>query len=237
MVNYFLRKNGISRDKKKFTAQIFNSRSYTFDDIANYLIEMNAGLSSSMIYGMWEGMKNAVSHFLKEGGSINTELFNVHPSIKGVFEDMNDEFNSSRHQFKLNLQPGILLKSIPGSLKGRKRLPGSACVIISVTDIKSGKMDELLSPGANMRIIGKNLRIEGSDPLCGLYFVPVDSAQKPVKVEMLELATNKPSEIVTVIPQLKKGRWNLHMISQYSRGKILRKVPYKISFDKEFKVS
>ena len=238
MVDYVLKQNKLtSTDGKQYSAQVVNSRSYTFDDIAKHLIKHNTGLSSSVIYGLWEGIKGAVEEFLMEGGSINTELFNAHPSIKGVFNGLDDGFDSSRHHVRLNLRTGKLLRDIPRKLKVRKTTNASKSVILSVTDIKSGLVNEILTPGKNINIIGKGVKIKGENPVCGLYFVPEKTNEQTVKVELTDVVVNKPSQIIALIPKLNKGTWNVRLVTQFARGNKCLKAPQNVTFEKKLNVA
>jgi hypothetical protein len=81
----------------------------------------NTGLSGAVIHGVWEGIKNAVDEYIADGESINTELFQIHASIKGVFNGKDDSFDRSRHQIRLCMRPGLLLSNSTAYLKVRKR--------------------------------------------------------------------------------------------------------------------
>ena len=154
MINYYLKPYELAGNGRKYSAQVVNSKSYTFDDIAKYLLRHNTGLSSSVIYGLWEGIKDAVTEFVSEGGSINTELFNARASIKGIFAGMQDRFDSGRHEIKLNLQPGIILRDVPKKMKARRHSCGPAGLITGVTDFKTGSVNSCITPGKNIRING-----------------------------------------------------------------------------------
>ena len=238
MIEYVLEQNELTGEPKKFKAQVVYSRSYTFDDIAKHLIKHNTGLSNSVIYGLWEGIKSAVEELISDGSAINTELFNARISIKGVFNGMDDGFDASRHEIRLNLRPGTLLRGIPKGLKVKKVNSRIKSRILSVTDIKTGEVDSCLTPGKNIRIVGQRVKINGDDPSCGLYFVPTSScADDYVKVESSEFVVNNPSEIIAVIPNLSKGIWNLTLITQYSQGTKFRKTPYSVICEKDFNVA
>ena len=237
MIEYVLKINELTGEGKKYNAQVVNSRSYTFDDIAKHLIKHNTGLSSAAIYGLWEGIKGAVEEFISEGASVNTELFHTSASIKGVFDSMDDGFDSSRHKIRLNLQPGLLLRNIQEKLRARKVNAGAQGLIRCVTDINSGRENEILSPGKTMRITGLRLKIDGTDPSCGLYFIPEKSTGTPVKVEQSGIVVNRPSEIIAVIPKLGKGNWSLRLITQFSRGKVRCKKPINITCAASFSVA
>ena len=236
MIEYVLERNELTGEPEKYRAQVINSRSYNFDDIAKHLIKHNTGLSRTVIYGLWEGIKSTVEELISDGSAINTELFNASISIKGVFEGLDDGYDSSRHMIRLNLRPGTLLRDIPKSLKVKKLNAGAKSLILSVTDIKTGAVNSLLTPGKNIKIIGFKVKINGDDPSCGLYFVPAKNPEKPVKVEPSEFVVNNPSEIIAVIPNLCKGIWNLKLVTQYSHNKC-RKTPHSVTFEKDFSVA
>ena len=237
MIDYSLETNELTGDPKKYRAQVQNSKSYTFDDIAKHLIKHNTGLSSSVIYGLWEGIKGAIEEYTSEGGVINTEIFQTSISIKGTFNGMDDGFDPSRHKIRLNLRPGSLLQAVPGKLKVRKLNLGVKAFINSVTDIKTGSVDDKLTPGKNVRIIGQRLKITGDDPSCGLYFVSDKPQETPVKVETSEYVVNNPSELIAVIPNLKKGNWKLRLVTQFSRGPNHLKKPQNVTFEKMLTVA
>ena len=236
-MQYYLQKNRFNGLEKKYTAKSVNSRSYTFDDIVRDLLDYQTGLSSSVIYGVWEGIKHTIEKRLKEGNSINTELFNVRAGIKGNFESQDDEFSPGRHKIKLNMQPGTVLRRIQNEIKPKKLSPGVITIINSVTDIKSGSVDEILAPGNSIRITGKSVKIAGNDPSCGLYFVSSKTSEQPVKVEISDITVNKPSEIITIVPKLGKGIWKVRVVSQFSKGNKFLKEPKTQTYEKNLTVA
>jgi hypothetical protein len=237
MIEYILEPNELVEDAEKFRAQVINSRSYTFEDIARRLIKRNSGLSLPEITGVWEGIKDVVEEIIAEGGIINTELFRVRASIKGVFNGTDDKFDASRHEIRLNLRTGQLLHGTPKKLKTKKRIAPAKSLIQSVTDVKSGAVNSHLTPGKNIKIIGTRLKIDGKDPSCGLYFVPEKTTDAAVKVEASEFAMNNPSQIIVVIPALKKGKWHLRLVTQYSRTKKHLRQPQTVTFGKVLTVA
>ena len=232
MIHYVLETNELTGEPKKYRAQVVNSRSYNFDDIAEHLLQHNTGLSGAVIRGVWEGIKGAVEEYIADGGSVKTELFHIHPSIQGVFESKDDSYDSSRHSIRLYLRPGSLLRTVPGRLKAKKTNSGAKSYISSVTDISTNSVNDSLTPGKSIRISGCRLKIWGEDPSCGIYFVPEKNTISTVKVDLSELVVNKPSQIITVVPKLSKGRWNLRLVTQFSRGKFSLKSPQSVTFEK-----
>ena len=237
MIQYVLETNELTGEPRKYRAMVVNSRSYTFEDIAEHLLQHNTGLSGAVIRGVWEGIKGAVEEYIADGASIKTELFHIRPGIQGVFESKDDGFDSSRHSIRLHLCPGSLLRNVPGRLKVKKTNTGSRSFISSVTDISSSSVNDSLTPGKSIRITGSRVKISGEDPSCGIYFVPEKGTSSPVKVDFSELVVNHPSQLITVVPKLGKGKWNLRLVTQYSRGNIQLKKPQSVTFDKSLTVA
>ena len=237
MIEYVLDQYDLAGDPQRYRAHVVNSRKYTFDDIANHLLKHNTGLSGPVIYGVWEGIKGAVEDYLSEGGAVNTELFRVNASVRGVFNGRDDRFDMRRHRVRINMQPGSLLNKVSKSIKVKKRSSAATSFITSVTDVKSGSVNGILTPGRNIRILGSRVKINGDDPSVGLYFVPEKAADAAVRIEASEYVVNNPSEIIAVIPNLKKGRWKLRLVTQYTTGPKYRKVPRSLSFEKSLTVA
>ena len=237
MVEYILEPNGLTTKPNQHKARVVNTKSYNFDDIASYMLKHNTGLSPSVIYGVWEGIKGAVENLVFEGGAINTELFRARASIRGVFDSAGDRYDANRHVIRLKLRPGSLLQSLAGKLKARKLRPAGKSFIRTVYDIKTGTSDSFLTPGNNIRIKGQRLQIKGTDPSCGVYLVSAGNTVPTVKIEKTELVANKPSEIIALIPGLDKGGWTIRLVTQYSNGRKCLKTPMNITYDREFTVS
>jgi len=237
MIGYTLEPNELTGEPKKYRAQVVSSRSYTSDDIAKHLIKHNAGLSPAAVYEVLEAIKNSVAEIISDGGAISTELFHAKISIKGVFDGMDDGFDESRHEIRLNLRPGPLLRDIPKTLQVKKLNPSAKSRIFSVTDIKTGAVDSNLTPGKNIRILGQKVKIDGDDPVNGLYFFSAKNPERPVKVDPSEFVKNNPSEVIVVIPNLSRGTWNLKLVTQYTAGNKCRKTPHSIIYEKELIVT
>jgi hypothetical protein len=47
----------------------------------------------------------------------------------------------------------------------------SGFFIAQVTDLRTGGINDLLTPGRNAKIAGGKIKVEGSDPSRGVYFV------------------------------------------------------------------
>ncbi|WP_148285377.1 DUF4469 domain-containing protein, partial [Flavobacterium sp. B17] len=80
----------------------------------------------------------------------------------------------------------------------------SSAVILQVTDVKSGSVNDLLTPGRNLKILGSKIKVTGEDPSVGIYFVDA-TTQAKTKVEQSDIViNNNPSDyIVSDLKDLK----------------------------------
>jgi len=110
----------------------------------------------------------------------------------------------------------------------------SSAVILQVTDVKSGSVNDLLTPGRNLKIVGSKIKIMGDDSSVGIYFVDV-ATQGRTKVEQSDIVTNNPSEVIVVIPALATGTYQLEIVTQFT-GSYLLKESRTTTFDRELTV-
>ncbi len=112
--------------------------------------------------------------------------------------------------------------------------PQCSLVILQVTDVKSGSVNDLLTPGRNLKIAGSKIKVTGEDPSVGVFFVNVVT-QARTKVEASDIVTNNPSEVMVVIPELAAGTYAIELLTQYSGSQTLKE-PRTATLDKQLTV-
>jgi hypothetical protein len=235
MLDYVLEVNDLTQDAGDYRAQVVNVQSFTQQDIVDKIMRIGAGLTRSDIAAVLEAEKQVIADIVGEGGAVTTELFNAFPSIQGVFHSPEDAFDEGRHKARINLHAGKALRDAAGRIKPKKVaavLTGT--IIASVTDVKTGSVNDKLTPGRDVKIAGTKLKLDGSDPAVGLYFVP-DAGGNAVKVDASDVVVNRPSELIAVIPALAAGSYQVRIITQYTGGKAL-KTPHTVTFEKPLTV-
>ncbi|WP_312903224.1 DUF4469 domain-containing protein, partial [Chryseobacterium taichungense] len=174
-------------------------------------------------------MEHATELFLKEmayqlcdGFSVNTGYFTASTTIRGVFDSPSETFNKDKHSIIFQFNQGEKLRAeIPNIEVSILGVAESSAVILQVTDVKSGSVNDLLTPGRNLKIVGSKIKVAGDDPSVGIYFVDV-ATQERTKVEPSDIVTNNPSELILVIPALAAGTYNLEVVTQYGGGTPLK---------------
>jgi hypothetical protein len=186
-----------------------------------------------------EAMEHNVNLFLKEMGyqlsdgfSVNTGYFTANALIRGVFNSPTETFNSDKHAILYQFNQGdVLRKELSGIAVEITGVGDSSINITEVLDVKTGSVNDLLTPNRNLRIKGFKLKLAGENPAVGVYFIN-QTTQERTKVETSEIVTNNPAELIIVTPELAKGTYGLEVTSQYAGGGINLKEPRTSAFDK-----
>jgi hypothetical protein len=107
-------------------------------------------------------------------------------------------------------------------------------VIAQITDVKTGSVNDLLTPGRPLKIEGHKVKIAGDNPANGIYFVNLTTAER-TGVDASDIVTNNPSELIVVIPDLGTGTYSLEVTTQYAVSFLLKE-PRTATFDKTLTV-
>jgi hypothetical protein len=90
---------------------------------------------------------------------------------------------------------------------------------------------DLLTPGRNAKISGGKLKVEGTDPACGVYFVnEADGAR--VKVDEADIVENLNAHLLIIVPALPAGTYRLEVTTQYGGSSKPLKAPRTAVFDR-----
>jgi hypothetical protein len=185
-------------------------------------------------------MQHAVELFLKEMGyrlcdgfSVNTGWFTASVHIHGTFDSKTDTFDPQRHTVLFEFHQGALLRKelelVDIEIKG---VAETGIVIAQVTDVKTGSINDLLTPNRNLKIAGHRIKIAGEKDENGVYFIDLDT-QKETKVDASDFVTNNPSDLVVVIPDLAAGTYRLKISTQFGNNvKTPLKDPRSAVFDR-----
>jgi hypothetical protein len=192
-------------------------------------------------------MEHAVELFHKEmayrlcdGFSVNTGWYNAGVHVKGVFDSPTDVFDPARHTVATEFHQGAELRkelsAVTVSILGKAE---SSFFIAQVTDMRTGSVNDLLTPGRNAKIAGGKLKIAATaekEAVCGVYFVNADTAER-VKVDAADVVENQNAHLLVVVPALAAGTYHLAVSTQYSTGTSLLKERRTTALDKPLTVS
>jgi len=233
MLKYSLVENQLTDRADDYLAITQSLESLDKEAIINRMLKKGTALTRTDILGVLNSLEEVVEEALLDGYSITHPLFNTSFSISGVFESPLDVFDGNRHKLNINLTKGVRLRNAERNVKFEKTTTASPMPIIQeVKDSISGKVNEILTPRGVVEIRGYNLKIEGDDKVCGLWFVSDNG--KEFKAETL--IENKPSRIMAMIPALEKGVYQVKIVSQFTGSVRLLKTPKQCIYSKNLKV-
>jgi hypothetical protein len=217
-----LYENYLTDDPNCLTAKVISERTLNTKEICQTAVKRGGAPSTA------EAMEHNVKLFLKEmtyqlkgGFGINTEYFTASTQVRGAFKNRNEKFDPNKHSVLFRFNQGVLLRKELSDIEVQVMGMGEVGIIIShVVDVKTGSVNDLITPGGTLKIRGGKLKIVGDNPQVGVSFE--DEAGNAVQVDERDIIVNKPSELLVHIPELNAGRYQLTICNQYSVGALLK---------------
>lgn len=236
-IKAYLYDNLLTPDPNDFVARVSSERSLSVADICHSAATRGGADVSDA------AMSHAVELFLKEmayrlcdGFAVNTGYFTAMPVVRGVFLNPNETFDPQRHTLQFQFTQGELMRreieNVEVEIMG---VAETGLYIGQVEDMKSRTVNEVLTPGFNLRVTGTKLRVVGDKPGVGIFFRET-ATNTATKVDEGDIVINNPSELMIIIPALPTGTYQLEVTTQYSMGKQWLKEPRTSVFEKTLTV-
>lgn len=236
-IKAYLYDNLLTPDPNDFVARVSSERSLSVADICHSAATRGGADVSDA------AMSHAVELFLKEmayrlcdGFAVNTGYFTAMPVVRGVFLNPNETFDPQRHTLQFQFTQGELMRreieDVEVKIMG---VAETGLYIGQVEDMKSRTVNEVLTPGFNLRVTGTKLRVVGDKPGVGIFFRET-ATNTATKVDEGDIVINNPSELMIIIPALPAGTYQLEVTTQYSTGNKLLKEVRSAVFDRPLTV-
>ncbi|SDI47407.1 protein of unknown function [Chryseobacterium taeanense] len=233
-IKAYLYDNTLTKDNPNdFIARTASERSLSVKQICEAAASRGgADVSASAMEHATELFLKEMAYQLCDGFSVNTGYFTASTTIRGVFDSASETFNKDKHSIIFQFNQGEKLRAeIPNIEVEILSVAESSAVILQVTDVKSGSVNDLLTPGRNLKIVGSKIKVAGEDPSVGIYFVNATTHTR-TQVDTSDIVTNNPSEVMVVIPELPSGTYNLEIVTQFSKNSAFLKEPRVALLDK-----
>ena len=222
MLQYSLEDNPLTERPDDYSAIAHAAGSYMLEDIINAMLSRGTLVTRTDIMAVLNNFFETTESIIERDGMVNTPLFNTSFSISGVFNGPLDSFDSGRHKLNINISRGIRLRDTEKRVKLEKTNPSVTLPQIQeVKDTASNTVNERLTPNGVIEVRGYTLKIEGEHPNCGLWFVHENGTETKAS----QIFENKPSKILSMIPALPQGNYQLKIVTQYSIGGKILKTP------------
>jgi len=162
---------------------------------------------------IWECM-----YQLANGFGVNLEYFSLVPHVGGTFNKPNENQDDERHPVSIRFRPNAKMKKITNAIDVVvDGLADCSGWIDEFTDTDEQEVNSIFVPGNQFVLTGSKIRVEGSDPSCGVFFVSEDDPAQEVRVN--RIAKNHRSEIIGICPNTGHIRSKIVVRTQYSNSK------------------
>jgi hypothetical protein len=233
-IKAWLYENPLTEDPNDYSARVASERSLSVRDICESAATRGgADINAAAMEHAVELFHKEMAYRLCDGFSVNTRWYNVSVHIKGEFNLSGEGFDPAKHTVVVEFRQGAELRREMGSVSVNiMGKADSGFFIAEVVDLRSGSVNDLLTPGRNARISGGKIKIEGDDPSCGVYFVNETDGSR-VKVDGRDIVENGKSRLLVVIPALAAGTYRLEITTQSTgSGGVPLKTPRTAVFDR-----
>ncbi|WP_042720431.1 DNA-binding domain-containing protein [Flavobacterium sp. B17] len=223
-IKAYLYDNTLTKDNPNdFIARTVSERSLSVKQICEAAASRGgADVSASAMEHATELFLKEMAYQLCDGYSINTGYFTASTTIRGVFDSPSETFNKDKHSIIFQFNQGEKLRAEISNIEVEiLGVAEASSVILQVTDVKSGSVNDLITPGRNLKIAGSKIKVAGNDPFIGVFFVNVSTNLRTM-VEESDIVTNNPSEVMVVIPALPAGTYQLEVVTQFADSSILK---------------
>ena len=237
-IKAWLYRNPLVADRDDYLIRPVSERTLAVKDICETAVKRgDADISAS-------AMEHAVNLFHKEMGyqlcdgfSINTGWYMAGPLVRGLADNPKERYDKEKHTLLFEFHQGSLLRKELETVEVEfLGVANTGPIIAEVIDVKTGSVNDLLTPNRNLRIAGYKIKIAGDNAANGVYFVNRTTAER-TRIDDSDIAFNNPSALVVVIPEMETGTYLLEVTTQYgSNKKTLLKEPRTAIFDKELRI-
>ncbi|MFV0378741.1 MAG: DNA-binding domain-containing protein [Mangrovibacterium sp.] len=220
-LHFALFENHLTPDPTDFMAVVQNLPSKTQDDVMNLMVSRGSTVTKAEALAVFEEYALAIELLVRDGNSVNTPLFNLSPSIKGVFHSETENFNPAIHTVRLNITPGTRLRQMAQNVSV-SRVHGASPQPdpLYLDDLGSGTRNDTLTPGNIAQLKGSRLKFDPADVLQGIFIQSTDGVSE---TRVQTVSNNKPSQLDFLVPALAAGTYRVEVRALVHHSKNLRK--------------
>jgi len=229
--------NLLKNNKGTFKAQVITSQAHGIKDICvSFCSKRRSSLDPDTLEYHVRLFFEEMCELLDSGDAINTGYFAAAPTIKGSFKNKYDTFDVKKHRVTYKFSQGALLRKRTANMEA-EIFHGTSVNFgfIRVRDVYSGSLNNVITPGKNLKIEGQKIKLSGTHPDVGVYFISETTGER-TKVPQVDVITNQNKNLLIFIPDLQPDSYRLEHITQYAGKGTLLNVPRSTLLDRTLKV-
>ena len=222
----------ITERKDDRCGRIVRTKSLKLDDLVAIAVLRRTDLNASTLKSAFNLLVDVTVEEVANGAAVDFGPVHISLGVEGVFIGDNAKWDSTKHRLKIVTSATSRMRSILSNITTNVRgMASSGIYINSVTDVATGEVNTMLTPGGAVNITGSKIKIAGDDPACGITLVS-ENSPSIIVIPASAIAINDPSKITFVMPTtLVPGDYKLNITTQYSSSNMLLKEPRTYIFD------
>ena len=193
----------------------------TADDLIKDLTSRGSILKPTEIKAVLDAYWEQIGAYLAQGYTYRDAYVHVTASMTGTFASQQDRYEAPRHGLKVHarLQNPVvrLLKQV--KLRYTAQRPREPWVQ-SVVGLQNPDAPKALMAGKLAEVRGALLKLWGTHPEEGVFFVPLAAGQPAIRAE--RLITNQNTTLLLEVPTLPPGPYHLEVRNTARKGTRLR---------------
>lgn len=218
-LKYALFENHLTSDPDDYMAVVQNLQSKSQDDVIDLMISRGSTATRAEALSVIEEYTLAIVLLLKDGYAINTPVFNLSPSVKGIFTSSDQAFNPAVHSVKINISVGSRLREagrmvVVERVKGASPKPDPEYI----DDLGSGTRNDQITPGNIAQVCGSRLKFDPAGESQGIFFIATNGTEVKARV----IARNKPAQVDFLVPPLSPGEYRLEIRTTMGKNTEIR---------------
>lgn len=176
MIKFGLFKNHLIPNANNYRAVIQDLEIIDDDDLLKEMI-VPGGVTATQASAVLTAWYEAIEKALKSGKGVKTKLMTIKPSVKGVFEDEDDDFDATKHFVGLNIFLRNPLRNIAKLLRAQKiKVRKPAPMIRHFIDTATQQNDKVISVGMVGELAGEFLKCDPNDEDQGVFIIKSDGS-------------------------------------------------------------
>ena len=213
-------------DDYTFNTQYVGTRS--IDDICKLAqTKMGDKYSASEMRAVYDAIYAAAKTELFGGATVEFGFANNSVGVEGSFVGPLAQFDPAKHNVVLRTSPtAAIRKELSEVTVIVSHIEEGLPTVTTITDVASGTVNQLLTPGGGLNGKGVRVKIAGDDEnAVGIFFVNAETNAE-THIPMKALMRNEPKAFAFVIPQLAPGTYYLEIATQFGGNsvKLLKEV-------------
>ncbi|MDR3308742.1 MAG: DUF4469 domain-containing protein [Tannerella sp.] len=210
--------------------RVVNIASITEDKLIERAIENGFNGNAASMKACCEALKHEAIKGVVRGELVTYGMAHFAINVEGVFigdaPQWDPKINKLVARVTAVKELRETLKSAPVRVLG---MAPDTSVIASITDITTGSVNDVITPGGIANLKGSRIKVAGDASGVGLWIIEKDT-QKTTQVMPNAMGTNDPSKISFVIPPgIITGNYILSIVTQFSGGGKLLNTPRTIT--------